>query len=193
MTFIIVNMPVSETKYDVGFLGEAPKTIKKPRAKKAAAKPAGDPAPVETVAQEPAKVEPPVKPARKPAAKRKAPPPEPEPVAAPEPPKKKARAQKPTVAPAKPIAITEPVDTTKKTFIDGKLAEEAPAWFKKHLLEEAKRRNSKKPKGEKVSNVEVKAAVEEATPRIWKEETERPKAQRTESKLDRMYAQMFSK
>lgn len=166
--------------YEASFLGE-PKPIKEKKIRKKA-----DPAP----APEPVEVAP-VEPKPKPVRKRKDP--EPEVPVVLQVPVKKVKPQKPEPIPELPIPTVKPI-RAKKVIVSGVEAEEAPAWFKAHMHAEAKRRNDKKPKAEKITAPVLKAETEAATSAKWNDGVTKEKVTReVDSHMDRLYKQIHGR
>jgi polyhydroxyalkanoate synthesis regulator phasin len=174
-------MPV----YEAAFLGE-PNPIKpKPKGRKKKSDPAplppkdepvSEPAPVSVPApQAPVEVQTPA------------------PTPAPSGPAPKKRVRK---AVAVPVRIEEtPVPEKKRklakksVIVDGEVASEAPAWFKAHLMEEAKKKNAEKPKAERVPQAQVKAAV---VPQ-QSYSAHKEKVDRVDNSMQRLYRQIHGR
>jgi hypothetical protein len=139
---------------------------------------------------------------------------EPEPSPEEEPPKKK---RKQTVKPKLPtpppsdisqeeevIVPEKPVKAKKQrakalpkipdVIIDGKGVDEPPSWFKKHLLEEAKRRNDEKEKKERVPATEVKKVATESAHKKWNDGFTRDKINNeVTTHMNRLYQQIHGR
>jgi hypothetical protein len=174
--------------YEASFLGE-PKPIKEKK-KKATPAPAPEPVAVEVM---------PTEPKPKPIRKRKAPEPkvpvdEPVPVVTQKVEKKKAAPKK-----AAPVKTTEPKEppikaVAKKVIISGVEAQDPPPWFKKWDLDEAKRRNNKRPKAEKVTPQILKAATEVESTAKWNDGVTREKVNaEVDSHMSRLYKQIHGR
>lgn len=78
--------------------------------------------------------------------------------------------------------------------MDGVLADEPPLWFKKYLLDEAKRRNADKPKGQKVAAVVVKAESDAVATEKWNDGLTRDRVNsEVTSHMNRMYSQIHGR
>ena len=122
---------------------------------------------------------------------------EPEVPEVPEPPKAvRKRKAEPEVAPLPVPPKTKKAAraANKKVIVSGVEAEEAPAWFKAHMHAEAKRRNDKKQKPEKVTVPVLKAETEVAIAAKWNDGVTKEKVTKeVESHMDRLYKQIHGR
>ena len=178
--------------YEASFLGE-PQPIREKKSKKKNTQAAPEPVAVEVAPAEP-----------KPKAVRKRKEPEPvAPIVLPVPVKRKVKVVKElkhsddeemlAPLPIPPKTKKAARAANKKVIVAGVEAEEAPAWFKAHMHAEAKRRNEKKPKAEKISAPVLKIQTEVATADKWNDEATKSKINKVESQMDRLYRQIHGK
>ena len=122
---------------------------------------------------------------------------EPEVPEVPKPPKAvRKRKAEPEVAPLPVPPKTKKAAraANKKVIVSGVEAEEAPAWFKAHMHAEAKRRNDKKQKPEKVTVPVLKAETEVAIAAKWNDGVTKEKVTKeVESHMDRLYKQIHGR
>lgn len=93
--------------------------------------------------------------------------------------------------PQKPIRKSTP--KPKLTIVDGEPTTDAPGWFKAWCADEAKRRNSKKPKAEKTPVAQVIQKAHSDANEQWADKQTRQKVVRMQGSQERLYSQIFSR